>query len=489
MPMYQFEAMDRTGQEIKDVIEAPTEEDAQNTIRQMGYFVTKLSLKKGATKTTAPGAKKKRPFAMGGAKTKHICTFTRQLSILQDAGLPILRSLRILENNIKGGSKLKNALMDVCDEIETGSTLSESMAKCPKVFSRLYVNMIKAGEAGGALETILQRLAEFLERAESLKRKVKGAMIYPIAVVLVAVGILAGIMFFIVPTFKKMFDEFELKLPAPTVLLMAMSDYVVGYFWLMFLLPVVIWLVGKLIRKFKHGRMGFDMFIIKVPVFGNLIEKNILARTTRTLGTLITSGVPILEALNITRETSGNAMFEKIFTKVSEAIREGETISKPMKENSVLGFHPMALFYWVWMGMFPGIMMLSVALTAGRGAGKTADGAPTKNTGGAGQLLGMSLGTIGIGALACAGMYLLKMRSRVIDDLVVNMIDVGEETGELDTMLYKIADNYDEEVHVMTEGLTKLIEPLLIVFLGVAVGFIVISLFMPLISLITSLSK
>jgi type IV pilus assembly protein PilC len=487
--MYQFEAMDRTGQEIKDVIEAPTEEDAQNTIRQMGYFVTKLSLKKGAAKTTAPGAKKKRPFAMGGAKTKHICTFTRQLSILQDAGLPILRSLRILENNIKGGSKLKNALMDVCDEIETGSTLSESMAKCPKVFSRLYVNMIKAGEAGGALETILQRLAEFLERAESLKRKVKGAMIYPVAVVLVAIGILAGIMFFIVPTFKKMFDEFELKLPAPTVLLMAMSDYVVGYFWLMFLLPVVIWLVGKLIRKFKHGRMGFDMFIIKVPIFGSLIEKNILARTTRTLGTLITSGVPILEALNITRETSGNAMFEKIFTKVSEAIREGETISKPMKEYSVLGFHPMALFYWVWMGMFPGIMMLSVALTAGRGAGKTADGAPSKNTGGSGQLLMMSLGTIGIGALACAGMYLLKMRSRVIDDLVVNMIDVGEETGELDTMLYKIADNYDEEVHVMTEGLTKLIEPLLIVFLGVAVGFIVISLFMPLISLITSLSK
>jgi len=487
--MYQFEAMDRTGQEIKDVIEAPTEEDAQNTIRQMGYFVTKLSLKKGAAKTTAPGAKKKRPFAMGGAKTKHICTFTRQLSILQDAGLPILRSLRILENNIKGGSKLKNALMDVCDEIETGSTLSESMAKCPKVFSRLYVNMIKAGEAGGALETILQRLAEFLERAESLKRKVKGAMIYPVAVVLVAIGILAGIMFFIVPTFKKMFDEFELKLPAPTVLLMAMSDYVVGYFWLMFLLPVVIWLVGKLIRKFKHGRMGFDMFIIKVPIFGSLIEKNILARTTRTLGTLITSGVPILEALNITRETSGNAMFEKIFTKVSEAIREGKTISKPMKENSVLGFHPMALFYWVWMGMFPGIMMLSVALTAGRGAGKTADGAPSKNTGGSGQLLMMSLGTIGIGALACAGMYLLKMRSRVIDDLVVNMIDVGEETGELDTMLYKIADNYDEEVHVMTEGLTKLIEPLLIVFLGVAVGFIVISLFMPLISLITSLSK
>jgi type IV pilus assembly protein PilC len=348
--------------------------------------------------------------------------------------------------------------------------------------------MIKAGEAGGALETILQRLAEFLERSESLKRKVKGAMIYPVAVVSVAVLILAGIMYFIVPTFKKMFDEFELKLPAPTVLLMAMSDYVVGYFWLMILLPVVLWLVGKLIRKFKHGRMGYDMFIIKIPVFGSLIEKNILARTTRTLGTLVTSGVPILEALNITRETSGNAMFERIFTKVNDAIREGETIAKPMKENSYLGFHPMSLFYWVWMGMFPGIMMLSVALTAGRGAGKSTDGGPSKNAGGAGQLLVMSIGTIAIGAFICAALYALKTRSRVIDDLVVNMIDVGEETGELDTMLYKIADNYDEEVAVMTEGLTKLIEPLLIVFLGVAVGFIVVSLFMPLISLITNLS-
>jgi type IV pilus assembly protein PilC len=181
-------------------------------------------------------------------------------------------------------------------------------------------------------------------------------------------------------------------------------------------------------------------------------------------------------------------MFERIYTKVSDAIREGETIAKPMKENSYLGFHPMALFYWVWMGMFPGIMMLSVALTAGRGAGKSSDGGPSKNAGGAKQLLSMSLGALAIGAFVCAAMYLLKTRSRVIDDLVVNMIDVGEETGELDTMLYKIADNYDEEVRVMTEGLTKLIEPLLIVFLGVAVGFIVVSLFMPLISLITNLS-
>jgi len=495
MPVYQFEAMDRTGQEIRDVIDAPSEEEAQNTIRQMGYFVTKLSLKKGV-QAKAVGKKRKRPFAMGGAKTKHICTFTRQLSILQDAGLPILRSLKILENNQKPG-KLKNALMDVCDEIETGSTLSESMSKCPKVFSRLYVNMVKAGEAGGALETILQRLSEFLERSESLKRKVKGAMIYPVAVVCVAIGILAGIMFFIVPTFKKMFDEFELKLPAATQLLMAMSEYVVSYYWLMFLLPICCWLVGKIIRKFKHGRMGYDQFIIKVPLFGGLIEKNILARTTRTLGTLVTSGVPILEALNITRETSGNAMFERIFTKVTEAIREGEVISKPMKENSVPGFHPLALFYWAWTGAFPGIMIMSVALTSGRGvnAKKDASGQIVKAVVKKGAkaddgsaLIMVGLMGIGIGVVVATLLYLMKMNSRVMDDLVVNMIDVGEETGELDTMLYKIADNYDEEVSVMTEGLTKLIEPMLIVFLGVAVGFIVISLFMPLISLITGLS-
>jgi type IV pilus assembly protein PilC len=486
--MYQFEAMDRTGQEIRDVIEAPSEEEAQNTIRQMGYFVTKLSLKKGTAAATGTKAKKKRGFSIGGAKTKHICTFTRQLSILQDAGLPILRSLKILENNQRPG-KLKYTLQDVCEEIETGLTLSEAMAKAPKVFSRLYVNMIKAGEAGGALETILQRLAEFLESAESLKRKVKGALIYPIAVVLVAIAILAGIMFFIVPTFKKMFDEFELKLPPPTLLLMAMSDYVVNYFWLMFLLPICCWLIGKIIRKFKHGRMGFDQFIIKVPVFGSLIERNILARTTRTLGTLITSGVPILEALNITRETAGNAMFERIFNKVIDAIREGDVIAKPMKEHSSPGFHPMALFYWCWMGAFPGIMMMSVALTAGKGVkqgGKAGSKAASASAGD--QLIVISGITIGAGVVGMALWYLLRMKTRVIDDLVVNMIDVGEETGELDTMLYKIADNYDEEVRVMTEGLTKLIEPMLIVFLGVAVGFIVISLFMPLISLITSLS-
>src|SRR5690606_15194020 len=207
MPTYQFEAMDSTGQEIKDVIEAISEEEAQATIRQMGYFVTKIAVKK-QKKAAAEKAKggKKRGFVIGGVNSKVLTTFTRQLSILQDAGLPILRSLRILEQQCKGG-RLKVSLQDVCDEIEGGSTLSEAMAKAPKAFNRLYVNMVKAGEAGGALELILQRLADFQERAQSLKRKIKGAMIYPIVVISVAVGILTFIMIKIVPSFVTIFED------------------------------------------------------------------------------------------------------------------------------------------------------------------------------------------------------------------------------------------------------------------------------------------
>jgi type IV pilus assembly protein PilC len=480
MPTFQFEAMDATGQEIRDEIDAPSEEEAQTTIRQMGYFVTKISVKKSVAKTGA-GGKKKRPFAIGGGKPKHVTAFTRQLSILQDAGLPILRSLKILENNSKPG-KLKNALMDVCDEIEGGATLSEAMSKSPKIFSRLYVNMIKAGEAGGALETILQRLADFMERAESLKRKVKGALIYPVVVVLVAIAILTFIMIWIVPVFEEMFEEFELPLPAPTVLLIALSNYLLKYGILLILMPICLFIFIKLMRKFRHGRMGFDMFIIKVPIFGALVEKNILARTTRTLGTLVSSGVPILEALGITRETAGNAMFERLFLQVGDSIREGEVISKPLKEYSVPGFHPMALFFWLLMGAFPGIMVMSVAVTARNT--KLADDPAMITT-----LWNISGMITGLGAVIAALLYMLKMKARVVDDLVVNMVDVGEETGELDTMLYKVADTYDEEVRVLTDGLTALMEPLMIVFLGVAVGFIVISLFMPLVSLISSLGS
>lgn len=441
MPTYQFEAMDATGQEIKDVIEAPSQDEAQATIRQMGYFVTKISVKKSRKAAAQKkGGGRAKTFALGGVKSKVLTTFTRQLSILQDAGLPILRSLRILEQQSASGA-LKNALIDVCDEIEGGATLSEAMAKSPKAFNRLYVNMIKAGEAGGALEVILKRLAEFQERSESLKRKVKGAMVYPITVITFACGILVFIMMKIVPSFEKIFKDFGTKLPDLTVLLIATSNFVVNFWYLLPGVPLSIWLALKLIRKFNAGRMGWDMFIIKMPIFGPLIEKNIVARTMRTLGTLVSSGVPILEALHITKETSGNAVFEGLFQKVYESIREGESIAKPMKENSKPPFHPMALFFWFF---YPPVF----------------------------------------GAL----LYVTRMNQRILDDMVINMVDVGEETGELDTMLYKVADTYDEEVAVLTESLMSLMEPLLIICLGGMVGFIVIALFMPLISLITKLS-
>ncbi|MGE0608211.1 MAG: type II secretion system F family protein [Pirellulales bacterium] len=443
MPSYSFEAMDATGQEIKDVIEATSEEEAQATIRQMGYFVTKISVKK-AKKAAAEGKKVKpgrSSFVIGRVNTKTLTLFTRQLSILQDAGLPILRSLRILEGQSKPG-RMKNALMDVCDDIESGSTLSESMGKQPKAFNRLYVNMIKAGEAGGALELILQRLAEFLEKAESLKRKVKGAMIYPIVVVSVAVLILTFIMIKIVPAFREIFEDFGIDLPPMTEALIWTSTMVFNYWYLIPGIPILIWLTVKVIRKFEYGRYGWDVFTLKMPVFGMIVEKNIVARTTRTLGTLVASGVPILEALNITRETSGNFIFENMYGKIYDSIREGETIARPMKEWSRPRFNAMAVFFW----------------------------------------FGFVGGPIGV------LIYLMKMRQRVLDDLVVNMVDVGEETGELDTMLYKVADNYDEEVAVLTESLVSLLEPLMICVLGGMVGFIVIALFLPLIKIIQSLT-
>jgi len=465
MPTFQFEAMDATGQEIKDQIDAATEEEAQQTIRQMGYFVTRIAQKKVKGGTTAVGGKKKRPMAFGGVSGKQLTTFTRQLSILQDAGLPILRSLKILEGQQKPG-RLKNALMDVAEEIESGSTLSEAMAKSPRVFNRLYVNMIKAGEAGGALEVILRRLSEFMERAQTLKKKVQGAMIYPIVVILVAVGILTFIMLNIVPVFAKMFEEFDLPLPAATLLLVNISNFLVKKWFLIPLVPVCVWLFIKLVCKFRVGRFGWDQFMLKFPIIGGLIEKNILARTTRTLGTLVASGVPILECLNITRETSGNAVFERMYAKVSDAIREGETIAKPLTTFSKLKFHPVSSFFWAFFASFP--FLLSAPLLDKY----------------------WYYGLIGAGAAAILAnlWYFIRLQGRIVDDLVVNMVDVGEETGELDTMLFKVADVYDEEVSTLTDGLMKLIEPLLIVFLGGAVGFIVISLFLPLIALIQGLS-
>ena len=435
MPTFLFEAIDAaTGKEIRDTVDASNENEAQATIRSMGYMVTKIKAQK--SKATAAAKKPGRGFSFGKVKQKDLTLFTRQLSILQDAGLPILRSLKILEDQYKPG-KLKFALMDVCDEIESGATLSEAMAKCPKMFNRLYINMIKAGEAGGALEVILQRLAEFMERAESLKRKVKGAMIYPCVVITVATLILSGIMIFIVPVFKEMFVEFDLELPMMTVLLIEISDNVARFWYLLPTIPIAVWLLIKLIRKFRHGKMGWDMFILRVPIIGGLVEKNIVARTTRTLGTLVASGVPILEALGITKETAGNGVFERMYSRVSDAIREGETVSKPMRTNSYLGFHPLCAFFWFFFGSLPGQLILVLAAITAQTPGRS----ETTQL-----LLMMGGGLVGAGGIVANLFYLLKIKSRVVDELVVNMVDVGEETGELDTMLYKVADTYDEEV-------------------------------------------
>lgn len=415
MPTYQYEAMDTTGGEVKDTIDAGSEEEAQQKIRSMGYFVTRLteiaSKKKKDKKKGQQGEKRKKTkvLTLGGVNTKQLVTFTRQFSVLQDAGLPVLRSLKILEGQMKPGV-LKNALIDIVDDIESGNTLSESFGKHPKCFDRLYVNMIRAGEAGGALEVILRRLAEFKEKALSLARRVKGAMIYPIVVVSVAVIIVTGIMIMIIPKFEKIFLDFKMQLPYLTELLIATSRWFVKYWYVIPIAPIAIIVTLKLIRMNRAGAYILDKIKLKIPVAGMITEKTIVARTMRTLGTLISSGVPILEALSIVRETAMNAVFEEMFQRVYESIREGETIANPMRE------------------------------------------------------------------------------CRLVDDMVVNMIDVGEETGDLDTMLNKVADVYDEEVDVLVESLISLLEPIMIVVLGLIVGLIVVALFMPLLGLLDGLS-
>src|SRR5712672_1375698 len=228
MATFKFEAMDTAGSEVKDAVEAPSEEEAQQKIKQMGYFVTKITevapAKKKKEKAGGGGKRKRKTFTIGGVSSKKLCTFTRQFSTLQDAGLPVLRSLKILEKQMRPGV-LKNSLIDVVDDVEGGSTLSEAFGKHPKCFDRLYVNMVRAGEAGGALEVILQRLADFKEKAQTLKRKITGAMVYPVVVILVAVSILTFIMVWIIPKFEKIFKDFNMTLPTLTLMLMKTSAW------------------------------------------------------------------------------------------------------------------------------------------------------------------------------------------------------------------------------------------------------------------------
>jgi type IV pilus assembly protein PilC len=425
MPKFQYEALNSAGQEIKDELDAPNSEDAIAKIRALGYFPTKVRQKGGAKKAAAAGgAKKRRTGSVGGVSTKQLSQFTRQLSTLMDAGLPILRSLRILEQQQKPGA-LRMALRYVAEDVEGGATLSEAMAKHPKVFDRLYSNMIAAGEAGGVLDVILQRLADFMEKAQKLKRKVIGAMIYPVCVIGFALMIVSGIMYFVVPKFKTIFVDFDAKLPGLTMILLGLSDWMIGKGtdasghevdllipgWAVILVsPIGFFILWKLIRQFHGGRYTLDVVKMKLPILGNILSKTAVARFTRTLGTLVAAGVPILEALLITRDTAGNEVYVKALNKVHDAIREGESFAVPLKAT------------------------------------------------------------------------------KVVDNLVVNMVDVGEETGDLDKMLIKVADNYDDEIETLVAGLVSLLEPVMVIVLGGIVGFIVIALFLPMVSLVNSLT-
>lgn len=420
MPKFQYEAMNQAGQEIRDEVEASTTEEALSKIRSLGYFPTKIR-QKGGKRGDAKGGgaggagpkKKKAGGGFGKVSVSQVTQFTRQLSTLQDAGLPILRSLRILEQQQKPGL-LRVIIRNVGDEVEGGATLSEAMAKNPKAFDRLYCNMVQAGETGGVLDVILQRLAEFMEKAQRLKRKVVGAMIYPVVVITFAVGIVSGIMIVVVPKFKEIFQDFGAQLPALTTMLIDISTWFVSGTppgWIVILLsPLFIFLFIKLMKMSEAGRYGLDVVKLKIPILGTILSKTAVARFTRTLGTLISAGVPILEALTISKDTCGNEVFARALANVHDSIREGESFANPLRA------------------------------------------------------------------------------ARVCDSIVVNMIDVGEETGDLDKMLMKIADNYDDEVETLVAGLVSLLEPIMVVVLGGIVGFIVVALFLPLVQLINAVS-
>ncbi|AMV29855.1 Type II secretion system protein F [Gemmata sp. SH-PL17] len=339
MPTFKYEALDTSGAEVKDSIEAANEEEAQQKVKAKGYFVTKLTAVAGGKGSKGKKAKKtgksRKTFVIGGVKSKQLVTFTRQFSTLQDAGLPVLRSLRILERQMQP-SALKNALIDVVEDVESGAALSEALGRHPKAFSKLYVNMVRAGEAGGALEVILQRLADFLEKSQSLKAKIIGAMVYPAVVIFVAVAILTFIMVAIIPKFKKIFDEFGMTLPWATLTLIKVSNWMSEYWWTIPLFPISVYFLIKLIRLSRAGNYALDRATLWIPVVGQLVEKTIVARTMRTLGTLISSGVPILEAISIVKETANNAVFERMFQRIFESIREGDTIAEPLRESRLV---------------------------------------------------------------------------------------------------------------------------------------------------------
>ena len=430
MPVFQYSALDAQGVEVKDEIEALSQKEAISKIRNMGYFPTKVrasaAAKKGGARAGAKPAKRR--GAGGKVKVKNITQFARQLSTLQDAGLPILRSLRILEEQQKAGT-FKKVIGYVSDDIEGGSTLSEALARHPRAFDRLLCSMVAAGETGGVLDLILSRVADFMEKAQKLKSRVKSAMIYPAVVLTAAFLILLGLMLFVVPSFETAISEMTDggELPNITKVVLGISEWIamgpivpglnlqvygvpLGGWAVLVAVPFIVMALLRFARRYRGGRLVLDNIKLKVPVVGQLTSKVSVTRWTRTLGTLIGAGVPILDALNVTRETAGNEVFANMLGNVHNSIRQGDTFAGPLRQ------------------------------------------------------------------------------SKTVDLIVSNMVAVGEETGDLDKMLLKVADNYDEQVDVLVASLMSMLEPIMIVVLGAVVMTIVLAIFLPMIGIITNLS-
>ena len=428
MPKFNYVALDARGQESVGVIEASTSNDAVGQLRQSGYFPTSVIEEgKGKAVSKATKAVQKKAKAMsapkarkGGivlfqkktVKSKILMIFTRQLATLIDAGLPLLRSLTVLAKQERD-PVLQNTINSLADAVQGGSTFSESMAQHPLIFNKLYINMVKAGELGGVLELVLNRLAEFQEKAQKVKNKVISAMAYPVIVLIIAMLIMVFLMAFIVPKFQQIFNDMLNGRPLPPITryVIAVSEliqtmFIPPYLWITIGVTTVLVVGYKMMSKSAGGRRFMDRVTLATPLFGDLLRKSAISRFSRTLGTLVTSGVPILQALNITRDTAGNVVIAEAVSKVHDAVKEGESIVQPLEAS----------------GVFP--------------------------------------------------------------PMVVSMVDVGEETGQLPEMLLKIAEVYDDEVDNAVEGLTSLLEPIMIVILALIVGTIVIALFMPLIDII-----
>lgn len=424
MPRFKYFAMDAKGAETEGVLDAESQTAALASIRSKGFFPTRVveiggnSKKQVASTVTATVAgkslkQKSSLMAMfsGSVKPKQLMVLTRQLATLVDAGLTILRGVRILLKQEKKPA-MRDALAGVGEAVEGGSTFSEALGQFPKIFDKLYINMVKAGEAGGVLEVVLIRLAEFMEKAEKIKNKVKSAMIYPLVVLVAAGGILGFLLTNVIPKFKQIFDDLleGQRLPPLTEFVIFCSDLVKTNWYILVVVIGALVAAAKIWGKTVSGRFYLDKAQLKMPLFGQLFLKTATARFSRTLGTLLQSGVPMLQALNIVRDTSGNEVVARAIQRVHDSVKEGDNMSMPLEAS----------------GVFP--------------------------------------------------------------SMVVSMVDVGEETGALPEMLMKIADSYDDEVDTAVEGLTSVIEPIMIILLALIIGTIVIAMFVPLISIISKMS-